>query len=249
MTQHNADRRPVPVIYTMGKVASTSIAAAMDRAGFDSYHIHSLAPRHLKSMALQHLNRGRFPPPHISAAMTFRNELLAHPDRCLYISAVRDPLSRNLSAYFGNLKRQDRDIWAAKDAAWHFSVFVKKYPHDVPLTWFDREFRAQLGIDIYKHDFDRERRYSYYPEIRTVLFRVDCPDEVKGSVLSEIMGCKITVERENDSEQRDYVDLYRQVLDLAAFDNGFSAEAYSSRFCRHFWTADELEKMEARWRR
>ena len=249
MPQDRPAGRPVPVVYTMGKVGSTAIAAALHRAGLDCYHIHSLTPKQLVTQASQYLTRGKLPPLHVSAAMAFRRGLWTQPGRCLYISAVRDPLSRNLSAYFENVKAQEGEPWNEKGAARHFADFVANYPPGLPLSWFDREFKAQLGIDIYKHDFDRERRWSYYPEHRTVLFRIDCPDTVKSRVLSDLLGCEITIERENDSAGKDYVELYRQVQDLARFTGGFSADAYASRFCRHFWSKDELAAMAARWHR
>lgn len=62
------------VVYTFGKVGSTAVAAALDRAGIAAHDIHSLDPSVLKRQARTALKRDAFPPHHVSLSMVLREE-------------------------------------------------------------------------------------------------------------------------------------------------------------------------------
>jgi len=237
----------VPVVYTMGKVASTSTSTAILNAGLPCYDIHSLEPKYLRKTAQSWLARNEFPPPHICVSMAHRDRLLLKRQRCLYISLVRDPLARNLSAFFQNLHHQKVEIRDEKDAQRMFDTFAETYAHTIPLTWFDREFGGQLGIDVYKRPLDHDRKLIHFTGMNAVIFRIDCPDEVKGSVLTQILGRKISLARDNDSKNKEYHEVYKNVQAIAHFEPDFVDRIYSSKFARHFWTDEERLKMARRW--
>jgi len=234
-----------PVVYTMGKVASSSVSTAILAAGLACHDIHTLNPGVLRQTAQDWLARGEFPPPHVCVSMAHRDRVFVKPQRCLYISLVREPIGRNLSAFFQNLHLNEFRDEAEAQAL--FRRFLDTYPHLQPLTWFDREFGAQLGIDIFDRPFDRQAGYVHLRGRNTVIFRIDCPDEVKSRVLSDILGRRIDVGRENDGSDKDYRERYEAVKSLAVFPRGFTDMMYDSKFARHFWSEDERAAFRARW--
>lgn len=237
----------VPVVYTMGKVASSSISSAIQAAGMPCHDIHTLNPVVLRRTTRDWLERESFPPPHICVSMAFRDRLLVKRQRCLYISLVRDPLARNLSAYFQNLHLADAEIRDETRARELFTHFLATYPHDHPLTWFDREYGDQLGIDVYETPFDPATGFLHVPRHNLVLFRVDCPDAIKSRVLSRLLHRRIEVGRENDGGAKSYRERYDAVKSLAVFPASFTERVYGSQFARHFWTEAELTAFRARW--
>lgn len=236
-----------PLVYTMGKVASSSVSSAILAAGLPCYDVHSLNPDYIKKTAQSWLNRGEFPPPHICVSMAFRDRIFTRKPRCLYITLVRDPLARNLSAFFQNLHQQSEFVRNEQDPQSLFEYFRHTYNHNLPLTWFDREFKKQLKLDVLKLPFDHQRRFSYHPTHNLVVFRTDCPDSEKSRVLTEILGRPISVERENDGLTKDYRDRYERVKAVARFDREFVERIYESRYARRFWSDEERAQFISQW--
>jgi hypothetical protein len=237
----------IPVVYTMGKVASSAVYRAVADARLPCFHIHTLAVESLQRTAKSRLEGGNFPPPHVSVSMGYREGLFTRPQRCLYISLVRDPIARNLSAFFETLHERPEEIRECTDPDELFQHFMNLYDHTIPLSWFDREFRDQLGVDVYAEGFDKQKKFKWLKAKRTVIFRTDCPDEVKGEVLSEILDREIVVRRGNDGDDKEYADLYKGVKGKARYSRDFVKTAFSSRFARHFWTVPERDAMIAKW--
>ena len=69
-------QKRVPVVYTMGKVASSSMSLAIERGGLTCYDVHSLDVRYLGDTARKHLAKDEFPPRHVCISMAYRNRLL-----------------------------------------------------------------------------------------------------------------------------------------------------------------------------
>jgi len=236
-----------PVVYTMGKVASSSVSKGILQAGLACHDIHSLAPDYLRKTAAQWLGRGEYPPPHICVSMAHRDRLLIKQKKCLYISLVRDPIARNLSGFFQNLHLQPAPVRDENDPQALFDAFMGLYPHRVPVTWFNREFEGQLGIDVYARGFNHDKKFSYLKGKNVVVFRVDCPDAVKSKTLSRILGRKIEVVRQNDATNKGYADLYSEMKTKAHFTEEFVAGIYDSKFVRHFWTVAERAALMEKW--
>lgn len=156
---------------------------------------------------------------------------------------VRNPIEQSLSAYFENFAHFRKRITGdADDPKTVFSHFLADYPHAIALTWFDRELRNQIGIDVYKEPFDHDTRYAWLPDQNTLIMRADCPDERKSAVLSEIFDTEITVTRRNEGHEKASGPLYAKVKSLAAYDHGFLDKMLENRFTRHFWSETELQE-------
>jgi hypothetical protein len=71
------------------------------------------------------------------------------------ITPVREPISRNISAFFQTFTRDtgfeltDRD-WTVDEL---LELFLKRYPHDESYTWFDVNFKPLIGLDVYSEPF------------------------------------------------------------------------------------------------
>jgi hypothetical protein len=158
---------------------------------------------------------------------------------------VRNPIEQTLSAYFENFAYFRKSMTGDEaDPETVFSHFIGSYPHQSVLRWFDRELRAQLGIDVYKHPFDHGARYVWLREQGIMIFRADCPDEVKSEVLSDIFESDITVTRSNEGHSKKNIGLlYAQVKTIAAYDENFLNKMLDNRFVRHFWSEVELQNM------
>jgi hypothetical protein len=231
----------IAVVYTMGKVGSSAVADALLRAGLPCHHIHTLNRSALLARLKRSFKAGQLPPRHVYVSLLLRRRL-TNRRRCIYISMVRNPIERNLSAYFEEFAHFRRQIKGdADDPETVFSHFLHKYAHSASLNWFDRELRDQVGIDVYQQQFDYDARYAWLARDKTLILRADCPDERKSAILSEIFDTEITVRRSNEGEQKARGPLYAKVKELAAYDHKFLNRMLDHRFTRHFWSGAELQ--------
>lgn len=233
----------------MGKVASSAISTAIRRKGRLVHDIHTLDEAKLKREMQTALQEDRFPNPHVCVSMAWKTRDITVPQRCVYISLVRDPIARNISAYFQNLGRFIDSLEGGGNAEAEALLddFMDRYPHTFPIQWYDREYRRFLDIDIHDGRFHPDKGYQLSHHQRIVIFRVDTPDEVKSNVLTRVLGFPVRVLRANEATTKAYSDDYDTVRRLARFDAPLLDKIYGSPFAQHFWTAEEIEAMRARW--
>jgi uncharacterized protein YktA (UPF0223 family) len=143
------------VVYQMGKVGSLTVYESLLKSSVyqeNVFHVHRLnseiVPNTKKNKFLREL---------------YDNES-AH-NKWKVISLVRDPIARNISAFFHNLEiflpnfyKQYRgnnyDILKLVD------VFYKSYPSNVPNNYFDAEIKTMFDIDVFSTSFDTSIGYQ-----------------------------------------------------------------------------------------
>ena len=179
------------IIYQMGKVASSSIKSSLSKINnLDIIHTH-----HLSSDYTRELN---------DIKKTMGWEITITPDsvedlfstinneELIIITLVREPIGRNISAYFQNLdviyrQKNVHDKLSQNDL---LNGFLNKYPHSIPIAWFDKELKKTLGIDIYKYEFPKKEGALIINEGRNhiLVMRFDIDDSVKQKYIEKILG-------------------------------------------------------------
>lgn len=229
------------VTYTMGKVGSQSIDIAAESAGLPSYHIHTLDRDQIDWQVRWALDRKTLPPGHIATSMYLLQHYLKNP---LYVSCLRDPMARNLSAFFQNLDRHTQKAHTLSPEQL-FAKFERAYKHDNALTWFDREWKEHLGIDVYTQGEplgDHAIKGDKF-----ILFRDSASNAVKSEILSDLMGRQVTVGAANIGEAKAHGDTYAKVKAIACASDELLDHVYSSAYARRFWTESQIAGMRAKW--
>ena len=108
------------------------------------------------------------------------------------ISLVRDPVARNISAFF-----HDFEDWAGKPLEQISGgieqikrIFLEQFDHDYTLRWFDR-LEDTLGVNVYNHPFPREG-YNIVRKgkMSILIMRLELDDKNKQSKLKSFFGNK-----------------------------------------------------------
>ena len=197
-------QRPA-LVYTPGKVGSSSVASALAQALAPRgvAHLHFLTPdalardeQHFRSRARAY--RGapkarRFLPYYVWLGEEVRRAVDEAPTGTVWdvVTMVRDPVQRNVSAFFQNLESAE-DVWVAEElrrrdaddvADELVGRFLEAYVHadehpstDAnPLTWFDDELKPVFGIDVFATPFPTSRGYDTYrsASARLLLIRLE----------------------------------------------------------------------------
>ncbi len=234
-------------VYTFGKVGSTAVARALERAGVLTHDIHSLDPAVLKRQARTALAQDNFPPYHVSLSMVIRNRMLRRPEHLWFISLVRDPIAVRISSFFENLPYRTDGLTVDSSAEDLIDGFLGEVKLEYQLDWFDREFKDQLGIDVAALPFDKTARVQVYPEHRLILMRADCPDPRKSDVLSDIFDRSVEIERRNVGSEKPYAAAYDRAKRAIRFPADKLDPIYGSAHVTQFWSPGEISEMRANW--
>jgi hypothetical protein len=183
--------RPPLLIYTMGKVGSSSLFYSLRQLKLDRLvdHVHFLDLDHLNE--LEASLKDAYPESlvnlrHVWRSQRFAARLARNPEtRIQAISLIRDPIARNLSNFFQQtvvepLSGPGRERWHVASAYYGFECTVRadargaldveelighffgRVDHDFHDRWLQRELGDMLGIDVYATPFPTETGYAIY---------------------------------------------------------------------------------------
>jgi len=169
------------------------------------------------------------------------------------ISLVREPISRNVSAFFEVFRYHT----GAESA--HFKdemetlqqTFMQKLQHDFPLIWFDKEFKTTTGIDVYNQPFDTEKKYKIFQKdnIDLLLLRIDLPDSEKELIVQTFLGISdFELINSNVGAEKEYASLYQSFKEQLVLPTTYLDQMLDSKYCRHFYTEQEIQELNTRWK-
>ena len=250
-------RRPVnPVlVYQMGKVASLSVYSSLIKANLKNiYHVHRLNPKNIAQVRKQYLERGDIPLNEQMGHYLYKNVIKGNQAPIRVITLVREPISRNISAFFHNLKTfvGGENVYKNIVVDQLMNVFLNLYTHDVPLTWFDIEFHATTGIDIYKYSFPCNDGYQIIKAhpYHILVLKHNLNDEKKESCIAEFLELDtFSLVRNNEASTKQYARAYNKFVKSIKLSNNFVKHMLSSKYAKHFYSLEERSELASRWSR
>jgi hypothetical protein len=241
------------LVYQMAKVGSSAIVDSIEASGRAVFHVHRMRAEHLAELRETRRQLGwTVPPipPHDTLGLRL-NEVVFERRRPKVITLVREPIGRNLSAYFEHLDF----IWQTPDAHAKLSSaelhrgFLERYTHNEPLTWFDDELRPVCGIDVYERPFPESGHLTITGERCDLLvLKSEVDNEAKRQVVAAFLGHDVPrlmpVNRTTDkSKGAAYAQFVRSIVLPDAYVDGM----LNSRYCRQWYTAGERAGLRRRY--
>ncbi len=228
---------PPVLVFQMGKVGSSSLEATLNGI-WKGFVVHAHIEKDIPQRVINLVR--------IRRALRLPTYL---------ICPIREPLSRNVSAFFQNWKRDTGIEYKIK--AWSIEevteLFLNGCRHNVFIEFFEKTFRPFTGIDVFDEDFPIERKWKVYRKngLKALVYRSDLPRSSQLEIVSDFLSLhpplKAFIEK-NISEQKEYSATYNRFK-----EHGFLPEVYlrimcESRTCKHFWSKTEIEAFKANWR-
>lgn len=252
----SGDGRPV-LIWQMGKVGSMTVDTTLRKSSLDApiFHVHELSDELLRSSELYRRDLQNHTRTYMRN-LAIRTELERARTGWRVISLVRDPLARNVSAFFQNLDvyigRKSRRILEdhADPVGLLHATFVHEYDHERPVRWFDHEMKGVLGVDVFRDGFNKEAGTSSYisGEHRILVLRMEDLQRVLPTSLEQFLGIQsVSVLSANTGEAKWYAPYYHQLKAQARIPKSLIDETYDSVYARTFYSDDELAIMRSRW--
>lgn len=243
------------LIYQMGKVGSDSLYHSLKRIrAMNVTSIHRMNSRNIESVNRRFKNKGSavFGEVYDGMGESVFKHIIKHKKPVKIITLVREPISRNISAYFHNMDLIEETASAHEllDLDRVVDGFLTKYDHDIPLQWFDVEMKNTLGIDVYQYEFHKERGYKVIQKggYEVLLLRHDLNDELKSSLVSDFLDIdKFTIERTNVASEKQYAEKYRGFIKKISLPDEYIDKMLCSKYAKHFYSDEELSAIRDRW--
>jgi len=257
-------RDPI-LVYQMSKVGSRSVLFSLEYSyarhtlpGVPIYHIHKLADldvheeRARRSSDIEELKSVR----QCRQILKDFDEL---PDQHWnVVSLVRDPVARNVGAFFHNLDHYIPNwkvFWkeGSLTTAEIMQVFLRdEQVHHTANVWFDVEFKSVLGIDVYEVPFNTAEGYQLYsnpPKVDLVIIRLEDLNRVAVPVMDKFLGIHdFKLYSSNIGDEKEYAKVYR-AFKSTPLPLDYVQRIYQSRFARHFYTEAEITAFTNKWAR
>lgn len=242
------ENKKITLVYQMGKVGSTSYANSLQKIdGLKVFHVHRLLAKSNEKMIKHYLVKGMLR----LAVNEYKWQILSNfiRDICsqiFIISAMRNPVERNMSAYFQNIKL----LTGSSNATELVDLFFKSYSHDVPLTWFDEQFKEALGIDIFSYDFNKERGWEYFSQgkYNCLLMTAEADNASKIEGINEFMDLDLeSIGKDNVGEKKEYAEIYKLFKKTICFPDVYLDKYFNNKVVEHFYTDKMINSFRAKF--
>lgn len=243
---------PPAIVYQMGKVGSKTVERTLEAHGVvPAFHIHRMAPAHIRTVKQQDWY-GPVTRPLDALGLALHGAVVRKHRPARFISLVRDPVGRNVSAFFENYrhlvgeKYRDSDMEVGR----MIDRFLTSYPHEVPLTWFDHEVRDTLGIDVFAQPSPAEPGWmtAENPPFRLLVLKLEADDVVLAKALGSFVGVDdLELVRANVGAEKEYAKDYAEFKRRIRLPGEYLDRMYGSRYAKHFYTDEELASFRKRW--
>lgn len=236
--------KPV-LIYQMGKVASTSIFAALNEIKIESHHIHTFTPK----------NKFRKP-----KWYTKTNEILrsinSKNGRWKIICPIREPISRAISAFFeiykpaSNVEQDPLNIDCSQKLCYTTKLdeLIKNFKVNPRFNeaegWFEKELNYYFGIDVFSESFDKEAGYKIYKNenAEVLVFRFEDIQRIGEESIRYFLNFKniIKIPHYRKTKDRHPLTINNMIKHVAQFYKNDIKHIYQSRYVRHFYGDREI---------
>ena len=227
------EKNPV-LAYGNAKVGTTSIYDSLLAAGIPARHLHSVTGDKITKT------------------------LLEHPKKVKIISGVREPLARDLSAFFqtqagffeydsrrGDFNNRVNNmmniLW---DTAWDFgNGGVCAYGYS--FGWYDTEFKDKLGIDIFEQPFDKEKGYTIYRKgsVEIFLYRLENLNSLEGDIQEFLGRDDFKILHTNNANEKNISYIYNGLKKEYTFPRAWvKLYYYQNERMDYFYTKEEQAK-------
>ena len=256
------------LIYQMGKVGSTTINKLLKTSQLNQpiYKIHVLSKDGIKN-ALQHYKQinkinKQFDwerAQHVFESEILRKEILKNSKTRNWriITLTREPIARNISSFFSRIdlyfpdfqRKISSGLIPVNDI---IDIFLKEFNHNRPLEWYDIELKNVFSIDVFSSEFYQPEGYKIYKKgnIDLLLIKLESLEKYAKKAFKEFLDIDIiNIEDRNIGNQKYYSDIYKKFKESIILPEKYIDKLYSSKYAKHFYSAEEIQSFKMKWKR
>jgi len=239
------------VVYTMGKVGTLTICNSLRKAGFKHVHPHSLRYT-MPGIHFLNINFTLYDKIKYSLWSLLKRAKVfiwkIFKRKIVIITGVRDPFSRNISAFF-----EQAHYLGGIDKNLNFPNLMRLYNKacnfEAPIQWFDLEILKVTGINVYEYHFDKNLGYAIIEnkKYKIFIYRLDKLNSLRDVIASFLNDDNFEIDSTNFSEKTVYSELMQLLKDNYRYKKEISNRYIASNYMKHFFTDAEIKSLEERW--
>lgn len=264
LIRSRTQQNPVYILQ-MGRVGSTSVLTAIGQAyqeiqrNIPIYHSHYISNYDkVIGRACQDLANPNLAIESIQRGDSTANLLMRSKNKqpIKIISLVRDPVARNISAFFFAFSQFVPD-WKEKEAQNLLpantlnTLFESKRQFiQTAFNWFDEQIKDTIGLDVYAVPFDTAQGWQVYQQgqVKLLLLRMEDLHRTGEDALRKFLHLpNLKMVKVNTGEEKEAYQLYRRFL-THPISQEYLEMTYSTKLARHFYTEAEIKQFIQRWR-
>ena len=167
------------------------------------------------------------------------------------ISLTREPIGRNISAFFHNFERDTAGPYA--DSKFSIeelrSLFLSNHDHEFPLKWFDKTIPHNFDIDVFSRPFPP---YGFTTcsngNVSLLVVRSEIPDSEKVTAIKEFLGFReFQLVNTNIGSRKNYAETYRAFSENVRLPSEYVAKMCESRYFTHFYDQTAISTARQKW--
>lgn len=232
------------LIWQPGKVGSMTIEKSLNIRNIHCIHTHELSRGDYESK-IDYDNR-------IS--------LLRNMEKVRIISLVRDPVARSISLFFQGMHVDGYILQELGDCEGNTNILSKLFTfteqeskmgqYGYMFEWFNHEIKEVLGIDVYQHDFDKEKGYQliHQDNIELLLIKTEKLNECQEVIGKFVEAENFKLVNDNVGNQKPYKFVYNEIKKSIRIPEHIMNFYYKgNKAMDHFYTEEEKENLIKKW--
>jgi hypothetical protein len=238
------------LIYTMGKVGSSTIYRQLlaKYPWLPAFQVHFLSDYWIKTIIPKMPGRYQV---HLELSEKIKKQLASKSNlRYKIITIIRDPITRDISDIFQNWMDKYK-VQSINEV--DYSTIVADFnsnDHAYTLDWFDTEFKAFTGIDVYQLNYPKDQSYCSFsfPKFDLLIIKLDTIGTQLTPAVNEFLNLSTAeITGANRSENKEGKELYAQIRTNYKAPKEKLDVVYSSKLIQHFYATDEIAKLRSKW--
>lgn len=230
------EKFPEIMIYTVGKVGSSTMQASLEKANIPSIQVERFYMRE-DEIGKTTLDEWHYCLDKIKGGIKI-------------ITLVRDPIARDISGFMQTLRhrvvKNDKPI--LEQMLEHLSNNAKinyEFEH-----WFEKELFRTTEIDVYQYPFDKEKGYGLIKKNKFEILLLTLEKlNSNVNVIQDFVGAtNFKLIGENVGEEKEYKYLYAQIKKDLKIPYEIIEKNYENNSkLEHFYTLDDITGFRKQW--
>ena len=260
-------KRPPVLIYQFGKVGSSTVRESLRRSPLKRpvYQVHRLSDEGISNYQEKYT---KFPDSRhladcLAIGQTLRQKLYDDDQpspKPSVITITRDPIAAMLSTFFQTLGNKRADQFRNADGTLQTDRVInavhRQFKHfdestNRICTWFNRELKTTLGIDVFAHPFNPDQGYQIiqHQQVDLLLLRLEDLNQIGGTVISEFLGLPspLKLRSQNRRDRKALAEIYEYVKANLNLPKGVCRTIYRSTYATHFYSRKERKAFIDKW--
>ena len=248
----------------MGKVGSSTVDNSLKKSGINNkiYHIHFLSKNGIESAQNYYNSINAGLPRHLLRSKFLRKKIFSNKEmKWKLITMVREPIGREISNIYQNMIDSNPDLIdknghinsneVTRILETNFSDFDQE--NNFTCSWFDKELKQAIGLDIYTMSFDRDKGYSIYniDNIDILVVRIEDMDSFFDEAIKSFLDLDYPVPmiRTNIGSNKTYSDAYKNTANNIFLSKETCEKIYKSKYVQHFYSQEMIDSFLVKWKK